>query len=68
MKNQIIFAGEYFNDKRWNGIIYDINNNFSFELNQGYGKGVEFGFDGKILFIGEYQNGKRCNGKYFNSF
>ena len=40
----ILFEGEYLNGKRWNGIGYDGNNNFAFEIKNGNGSVKEFYF------------------------
>ena len=50
------FEGEYLNGKKWNGIVYDKNNNFLYELKDGTGHVI------KKTFVGEYLNGEK-NGK-----
>ena len=56
------YEGEYLNGKRWNGKVYDINNNIAGILNNGNGKIKEFNENGELEFEGEYINGKK-NGK-----
>ena len=57
-----MFEGEYKNNLRWNGILYEPNNNNIYQLKNGKGFIKEFNYDGNIIFEGEYLNGKR-NGK-----
>ena len=66
----MIFEGEYLNGKRWNGNIYNHNDNIIYQLNNGKNNIVkEYDDDGKLIFEGEYLNGIR-NGKgkeyYYN--
>ena len=58
----LMFEGEYKNNLRWNGILYEPNNNNIYQLKNGKGFIKEFNYDGNIIFEGEYLNGKR-NGK-----
>ena len=62
MDNELIFEGEYLNDKKWTGNGYDPLNNIVYELNNGNGHIKQFWGNGKLNFEGEYLNGKR-NGK-----
>ena len=57
----LIFEGEFINDKRWNGRGYDISNNAVYDLENGNGKTIEYE-NGEVLFEGEYINGE-INGK-----
>jgi len=61
------FEGIYLNDKKWEGKLYDLNNNI-YELSNGKGLIKEWDNLGFLLFEGEYLNGER-NGKgkeYYN--
>ena len=57
----IIFEGEYYKNKKWEGKGYDNRNNIIYELKEGKGLVKEY-FDGKLRFEGEYLNGL-INGK-----
>ena len=59
---KLIFEGEYLNEIKWNGKIYDLNSNNIYELKNGTGFVKEFDYDGNLIFEGEYKNEKR-NGK-----
>ena len=62
------YKGEFRYNRKWNGKGYNENGNIIYELINGYGKGLEYYYDGKILFEGEYLNGLK-NGKgkeYYN--
>ena len=48
--NTIIFEGDYFNDKKWNGKGYDKNNNTIYEINNGKGYLKEFDTYNRLLF------------------
>ena len=37
--NKIKFEGEYLYGLRWNGIMYDYNNKYTFKIKNGNGKG-----------------------------
>ena len=52
-KGNLIFEGEYKNDKKWNGKGYDDSNNVIYELKNGIGKVKDF-YNGKLLFECEY--------------
>ena len=62
----LIFEGEYLNEKRWNGKIYDNNN--IYELKDGTGYINKYNnFEGYLEFQGEYANGiKNGKGKEYN--
>ena len=65
--NKIKFEGEYLYGKKWNGIIYNYNNEFSFEIKNGKGEGKEYYADGKLNYEGEYKYGERNGyGKEYN--
>ena len=51
----LFFEGEYLNGKRWNGKIYDVDGNLSYELKNGCGKSMEY-YE-KFSYEGEYLNG-----------
>ena len=61
-ESKIKFFGIYKDDKRWNGIGYDINNKIIYELKEGKGYVYEYDNDGKLIYEGEYINGIK-NGK-----
>ena len=60
--NELLFGGEYFNGKKWNGKGYDINGEKIYEIHNGKGKIKEYDFSGELIFEGEYLNGEK-NGK-----
>ena len=60
---KIKFEGEYLFGLRWNGFIYNYENNYMFEIKNGNGKGKEYNTNGQLLFEGEYINGERAKGK-----
>ena len=68
---ELLFEGEYLNDKRnGKGKEYIFGNELIFEgeyLNgkRWNGKGKEYNYNGKLEFEGEYLNGQK-NGKEFN--
>ena len=57
----MIFEGEYLNGKRWEGIIYNKEENSKFQIKNGNGKVKECMFNefDKIVFEGEYINGEK---------
>ena len=65
--NQNLFIGEYLNEKRWNGEIYDpFNDEIASEIINGTGKGKEFYTNGSLKYDGDYLNGeKNGNGKEY---
>ena len=69
--NKLLFKGEYFNGKKWNGKIYNKEGKEEFEIKCGNGKVKEYNEKGNLLFEGEYLNGER-NGKgkeyYYNQY
>ena len=61
------FDGEYFNEKIWNGKLYDYNGNIESEIKEGKGFIKEYGFYGNLKYEGNYSNGKRNgNGKDYH--
>ena len=72
IKGNIIFEGEYSNGKKWEGKIFDIQNNNIHELKNGKGFIKEYCYDenNKVitnqLYEGEYSNGlKNEKGKVY---
>ena len=63
---KIKFEGEYLFGLRWNGFIYNYENNYMFEIKNGNGKVKEYNKNGQLLFEGEYINGERAKGKKYN--
>ena len=61
-EGKLEFEGEYLNGKRWNGKCYNINNNISYELNNGKGYVTDFNGNENLIFEGELINGEK-NGK-----
>jgi len=61
VNSQLIFEGEYYNDKKWNGIVKDKNNNI-YELKNENGYFLEINNTNNIFYVGEYINGA-LNGK-----
>ena len=62
IEGTLIFEGEYFKGKKWNGKGYDGDGNFVYELKEGKGYVKECGSFGELIYEGEYLNGER-NGK-----
>ena len=65
------FEGEYLDNKRWKGNIYNYNGfNTLYQLNNEKNNIVkEYNCDGKLIFEGEYLNGLRNGkGKEYSSF
>ena len=69
LKGKIKFEGEYLNNKRWNGIMYDLkNNDIAYKLENGKGfikdyKSYNYSY---LIYEGEYLNGmKNGKGKIF---
>ena len=56
------FEIEYFNEKKLNGKIHNLEDDTTHELINGKGYIKEYNFNRKLLFEGEYLNGLR-NGK-----
>ena len=63
------FKGEYFFEKKWNGVGFDENQNVIYKLNNGNGKIREYNDATNTLeFEGEYKNGQRDGkGKEFQN-
>jgi len=61
LNGKLKFEGEYLKGKKWNGITYDIEGNFIFEIKNGNvnGKAKEYDIKGNLIFEGEYENGER---------
>ena len=55
----LIFKGEYKNDKKWNGKGYNSLNNIIYELKEGKGLIKEYDYNGKLTFEGVYKYGRR---------
>ena len=55
-KGNVIFEGEYYNDKRWNGKGYNKNNTI-YEMRDGKGYLKEYNIFGGLIFEGEYTHG-----------
>jgi antitoxin component YwqK of YwqJK toxin-antitoxin module len=63
---QIKFEGEYLNNKRYNGKLYDINGNIECEIKYGKGFGKDYYYNGILKYEGDYYlNGK---GKEYNEY
>ena len=58
----VIFEGEYYKGKKWNGKVFDKINNKTYELKNGNGFFKEYYDSGRIKYEGGYLNGER-NGK-----
>ena len=54
---KLLFEGEYLNDKRWNGKLYNILNNFFYELKNG--KGFIKNFSNKLNCECQYLKGEK---------
>ena len=54
---KIKFEGEYLNDKKWNGIGYNINGEKQYEIKNGTGYIYEYDRYNKLLFEGEVIRG-----------
>jgi len=59
---KIKFEGTYLNGKKWNGKGYDINNKYTFLIENGNGKIKEYYPSGKLKYEAYYINGE-MNGK-----
>ena len=62
-EKNIIFEGEYYIGKRWNGIIYNSKLGTIYEIKEGYGNVIEYYDSKKMEFDIEYSNGERAKGK-----
>ena len=58
-KGQILFEGEYRNNKRWNGRGKETY------IENGNGKGIEYNIYGNLEFEGEYKDGNKFKGKEY---
>ena len=58
----LIFKGEYFKGKRWNGEGYNIYKKIIYKLKDGKGYVRNYDFDDNLIYEGEYLNGEK-NGK-----
>ena len=56
------YEGEYLNIYKWNGKLYDFNDNIEYNIQNGKGRIKDYNYDGKLKFEEEYLNGKK-NGK-----
>ena len=65
INSKIKFEGKFLNDKKWNGLIYDMDGNFIFEIKNGNGKGKLFNFNGDLFFEGELKDGYFKNGNFY---
>ena len=62
------FEGMYKNDRRWNGIGYNMKNEIIYELKEGKGYVYEYNYFGNCIFEGEYLYGiKNGKGKEYNN-
>ena len=68
ISEKLVFEGEYSNGKKWNGKIFNSNNNNFEELKDGKGYIHNYYRNGKLKFEGEYLNGEKWNGKGFDKF
>ena len=60
--DNLIFKGEFLNNKRWNGDGYDNKGKVIYKLNKRQGHVIEYYNNNSLKFEGEYLNGER-NGK-----
>ena len=69
--NKLIFIGEYFKGKPYNGKYKEYDSDilvYEGKISKGKknGKGKEYYSNKKLKFEGEYLNGKKWNGKFYN--
>ena len=64
---KIKFEGEYLNGKIWNGIIYNNENIYKFEIKDGNGEYKEYNYKNKLLFEGKYIKGIKYGKEYDNN-
>ena len=65
---KIKFEGEYLNGKKWNGILYnDDNNYYKYEIKDGNGEYKEYNYKNKLLFEGKYIKGIKYGKEYDNN-
>ena len=63
-RRTLIFEGEYLDGKKWNGKIYDISKNESYDIKDGKGFVKILNNNETLEYEGEYLNGKKNgNGK-----
>ena len=63
----LLYEGEYKNGKRWNGKMYNNNEDLELVLKKGNGNGKEYDFLSNLNYEGNYINGNREGiGKEFN--
>ena len=60
--DKVLFEGEYLDEKRWNGKLYNKENDCFFLIKNGNGIVKEYNKYGDLIFEGEYLNGKLWNG------
>ena len=59
----LLFEGQYLDDKKWNGTIFN-NNGFLYPIKNGNGKVKRYNQDNKLIFEGEYINGEKKGKEY----
>ena len=60
----LLFEGEYLEDKRWNGILYSYLTDETYQIKDGNGIVIEYDNEcGELIFDGEYLNGEKWNGE-----
>ena len=59
----MIFEGEYYNGKRWNGKTNVENSNIKYELKNGKGYSLQFIFSGHVWDEGSWLEGEYVNGE-----
>jgi len=57
--DRLKFEGEYFDERRWNGILYNYYLNEKYEIKFGSGKIKEYGYNGELIYEGKYLNGRK---------
>ena len=66
-EGKLLFEGEFFKGKQWNGIGFGFRGNKAFILKDGKGYKKEHWRNNKLSFEGEYLNGERNGeGKLYN--
>ncbi len=48
------YEGEYLNRHKWNGKLYDYNNNIEYKIENGKGEIKEYNFYGELIYEGGY--------------
>ena len=64
---KVKFEGEYLNGKIWNGIIYNDDNIYKYEIKDGNGEYKEYNYKNKLLFEGNYIKGTKYGKEYDNN-